>query len=109
HGTAGSFVKYGLDTQEAALKRGQRPGSAGWGDDPLHGTITLGEPSQSALYPGVPGDYTVFYAAMRDAIALGTALPVTPESASEAIEIVELGRESARSGRVVTVPACQPA
>ena len=109
HGTAGSFVKYGLDTQEAALKRGERPGSAGWGDDPLHGTLTLGEPAVPALYPGLAGDYTVFYAAMRDAIVLGTALPVTPESACDAIEIIELGRESARSGRVVTVPDRPPA
>ncbi|WP_426102281.1 oxidoreductase [Massilia sp. TSP1-1-2] len=104
HGTAGSFVKYGLDTQEAALKRGERPGSAGWGDDPLPGTLTLGQVAEETLYPGQAGDYTVYYAAMRDAINLGTPLPVTPQSACDALEIIELGLDSARSGRVVKLP-----
>jgi scyllo-inositol 2-dehydrogenase (NADP+) len=105
HGTNGSYVKCGLDTQEAALKRGERPGGAGWGDDPLHGTLTLGrpEPARSAPYQGLPGDYTIFYAAMRDAIALGTPLPVTAQSACNAMEIIELGLESARSGSLVRV------
>lgn len=103
HGTAGSYVKYGLDTQEAALKRGDVPGAPGWGDDPDHGALTLGQgdPAQSIGHPGLPGDYTVFYAAMRDAIVLGTAVPVTPESARDAMRIIELGLESVRSGRVV--------
>ena len=105
HGMAGSFVKFGLDTQEAALKRGETPGGAGWGDDPLHGTLTLGQGEQGVSYPGLPGDYTLYYAAMRDAINLGTALPVTAESACEAMHIIELGFESARSGRVVEVKA----
>jgi scyllo-inositol 2-dehydrogenase (NADP+) len=107
HGTAGSYVKFGLDTQEAALRRGDRPGGAGWGDDPLHGTLTFGqpEPALSAPYPGLPGDYTVFYGAMRDAIVLGTKLPVTPQSACDAMEMIELGLESARGGSMVKVPA----
>ncbi len=110
HGTSGSFIKHGLDTQEAALKRGEKPGSALWGDDPLQGTLTLGQPelAQAVPYPGRPGDYTVFYAAMRDAIKLGTAPPVTAESACDAMEIIELGLESARSGRVMDVPTRTP-
>lgn len=104
HGTAGSFVKSGLDTQEAALKRGETPGGPGWGHDPAHGSLTLGqaEPTHTVLHPGLPGDYTVFYAAMRDAIVLGTAPPVTAESARDAMKIIELGLASARSGRVVS-------
>jgi scyllo-inositol 2-dehydrogenase (NADP+) len=101
HGTAGSYVKFGLDTQEAALKRGERPGCAGWGDDPLPGTLTLGQAARTSLYPGLPGDYTVFYAAMRDAVIHGAPLPVTPQSACDAMEIIELGLESARSGSLV--------
>ena len=102
HGTAGSFVKYGLDTQEAALKRGDLPGTQGWGDDPAHGTLTLGQgdPAQAIEHRGTSGDYTVFYAAMRDAIMLGTAVPVTPESARDAMRVIELGLESVRSGSV---------
>ncbi len=46
HGTRGSFVKYGLDPQEDALKAGGRPqwGQLGtWGLDP--------EPAQVCIYP----------------------------------------------------------
>lgn len=34
HGTGGSYIKYGLDTQEEALKRGKVPGRTGWGKRP---------------------------------------------------------------------------
>ena len=37
HGTSGSWVKHGLDTQEDALKAGGVPGSPGWGHDPREG------------------------------------------------------------------------
>ncbi|MFZ4455798.1 MAG: Gfo/Idh/MocA family oxidoreductase [Bacteroidales bacterium] len=33
HGTLGSFVKYGLDPQEDALKAGKRPVNKHWGED----------------------------------------------------------------------------
>lgn len=103
HGTAGSYVKFGLDTQEAALLSNQRPGAAGWGTDPVHGTLTLGhnEPPTSTVYPGLEGDYTVFYASMRDAITRGTPVPVSAHSACDAMEIIELGLDSARTGRLV--------
>jgi predicted dehydrogenase len=102
HGTSGSFVKFGLDTQEDALKRGETPGSAGWGEDPVHGSLTLGQ-APGAPHPGMAGDYTVYYAGIRDAITLGAAPPVTAESARDAMRIIELGRESAHSGRLVRV------
>jgi scyllo-inositol 2-dehydrogenase (NADP+) len=103
HGTAGSFVKFGLDTQEAALKNGKRPGGADWGADPMPGTLTLGdaEPPTRAIYPALRGDYTFFYAAIRDAITRGTPLPVSAQSACDAMEIIELGLESARTSRLV--------
>ncbi len=110
HGTAGSYVKFGLDTQEAALKRGERPGSPGWGDDPQPGSLTRGqpEPVQVSPYPAMAGNYCVYYAAVRDAILHGTALPVTPESAADAMAIIECGMESERTGRRVACawPAC---
>src|SRR5438445_451098 len=43
HGTAGSFVKYGLDPQEAQLKAGMNPRDDGFGLDPNDGTITFGD------------------------------------------------------------------
>jgi predicted dehydrogenase len=34
HGTEGSFVKHGVDPQEAALAAGERPDAPGWGEEP---------------------------------------------------------------------------
>jgi scyllo-inositol 2-dehydrogenase (NADP+) len=105
HGTAGSFVKFGFDTQEAALRSGKRPGGADWGADSMPGTLTLGdsEPPMRMIHPGLPGDYTCFYAAVRDAITLGTPLPVTAQSACDAMEIIEVGLESAQTSRLVQI------
>src|SRR5438067_3389795 len=41
HGTAGSFVKYGLDPQEAQLKSGMNARDAGFGIDAHDGRLTL--------------------------------------------------------------------
>src|SRR5207244_13555052 len=45
YGTGGSFIKYGVDAQEAALKAGRTPGEPDWDADPpaLYGTLTTAE------------------------------------------------------------------
>jgi predicted dehydrogenase len=105
HGTGGSFVKHGLDVQEAALAAGQAPGGDGWGHDPLDGTLTVQTADGLAAtpHPGVPGDYPFFYAAMRSAILFGTPVPVTARSACDVIALIEMGLDSARSGRRLAV------
>ena len=42
HGDGGSFVKYGVDPQEAAMDAGIKPGTPGFGEDPpaAFGTLT---------------------------------------------------------------------
>jgi len=110
HGTLGSFTKFGLDPQEAALKAGGRPGGEGWGRDPLPGTVTRlqgGEPQGSHLTRwvehGQAGDYSRYYIALRDAILLGGPNPVQASDALKVIRLIELGLASARDGRVVPV------
>ena len=41
----GSFVKYGLDPQEAQLRRGDPPGGPSWGEDPETEWGTLTRPN----------------------------------------------------------------
>ena len=97
HGTAGSFVKQGMDSQEDALKDGRTPGDAGWGADAHPGTLTTvtGEDtSTTRTVPGIPGDYRHFYAAVRGAI-LGTgANPVPGAEALAVMELLAAGIES---------------
>jgi predicted dehydrogenase len=101
HGTAGSFVKCGMDSQEDALKRGDRPGGPGWGADVEDGTLTVWKTgvSEGRKVATVHGDYLAFYVAVRDAIAKGGPNPVPPEDAAVVIGILELAAQSAASGK----------
>ena len=68
HGTKGSYVKYGVDVQEDALKAGERPGGEGWGVDPLPGelqAVAVGDWVQTSTWPNCRGNYVDYYAAMR--------------------------------------------
>ena len=106
HGTRGSFVKYGVDPQEAWLKAGQVP-TSGWGVDASPGTLTLdtGEGETLALTsreaPMVAGDYPAFYAGIAAALLEGAPPPVTSESALEVMTLLETGLDSYRQGRWV--------
>jgi scyllo-inositol 2-dehydrogenase (NADP+) len=100
HGSKGSFVKFGLDPQEAALKAGIMPGASGFGkDDPSrYGTLTDAE-GRSQAVATEEGRYTAFYEAIADAILLGQPVPVDPADARMGLRIIEIARQSAREGR----------
>lgn len=104
HGTRGSYVKYGVDPQEDALRTGAKPGGEGWGADADDGLLTLigdtGQPEPSSV-PTLAGDYTRYYAAIRDAIAGTGPNPVTPEQAVQLMELLDLGARSAVEGRAL--------
>ncbi len=106
HGTSGSYVKYGMDPQEDALKRGERPVDASWGKEPESrwGTLTT-EARGSITSQAVPteaGDYRRYYENIRDALAGRTQLAATPEQALKVMRVLELARES--SERRCTLP-----
>jgi predicted dehydrogenase len=98
HGSCGSFVKFGLDPQEDALKAGLRPGAPGWGADPIPARLTLqsGDGVVEQAMQAIPGDYLTYYAAIRDAIRLGTPNPVPAQQALQVMELIELGIASAQ-------------
>ena len=106
HGTRGSYVKHGVDTQEDALRAGQRPPSEGWGADPLDGELTLIGSDGVAGTRGVPtrsGNYVDYYAAVRDAILGQGQNPVPPEQAVALMELLDIGRQSADEGRAISI------
>lgn len=101
HGAKGSFVKYGLDPQEAALKAGRTPDEPDWDVEPaeLYGQLT--SPEGTRTIPTVPSSFVRYYENIRDAI-LGKAPPaVTPESALQVMQGLELAVTSSRERRVV--------
>ncbi len=106
HGTNGSFVKYGMDPQEARLRGENCPQGLDWGSDwgeepeDLGGTLSLvGEPSVKVKTER--GDYRGFYANVRDAIEGKASLDVTPEQALRTMRAVILAHKSSREKRTV--------
>jgi scyllo-inositol 2-dehydrogenase (NADP+) len=102
HGARASFIKHGLDTQEASLIAAQRPGARGWGEEPesSHGElITPGnEKELRERIPSLPGAYQTYYAGVARAILEGAPPPVSAIDARNVIAIIQAARESARTG-----------
>jgi predicted dehydrogenase len=108
HGTLGSFVKFGMDPQEEALKAGRAPAGPGWGEEPREqwGTLNteVGGLHVEAKVETIAGAYQSFYENVRDAIG-GAALVVTPDEAATTVRIVELARQSSAERRTVAFSA----
>lgn len=100
HGRLGSYVKYGLDTQEDSLKAGKSVGEDNWGQD-CNGILTPvadADALDAVSQPTLSGRYEAFYEGMAAAIRGHGPLPVTPEDALNVMRILDLGRQSATDG-----------
>jgi scyllo-inositol 2-dehydrogenase (NADP+) len=100
-GSAGSYVKYGIDVQEAALRAGGTPRDHGWGVEPDAAWGQLGEPGSVRTVPTEPGAYQDFYREIRDALREGTPPPVTIDQAIDVLAVIEAARRSADEGVTV--------
>lgn len=107
HGTKGSFVKYGLDVQEATLDSGKIPSGKNWGREPenIWGSINI-------EYKGVKiqgkvesehGDYRDYFINLRDAINGEAELAVKPEEARNVMRIIELAFQSSKERRTIMI------
>jgi predicted dehydrogenase len=105
HGVHGSFIKYGIDPQEQALKDGARPGSPGWGMEPIEDWGILNTELNSLHYKGkletLQGNYLEFYDAVFESIRNGSNPPVTAEQALGVIKIIESVMKSSEQGKTV--------
>jgi scyllo-inositol 2-dehydrogenase (NADP+) len=98
-------VKWGPDGQEAALRGGARPGAADWGRDPSERWGLLGAGDELEPVETERGDYPRFYTAIVEALRDGTPPPGSAAEAVSVLEVIEAAFESARSGRLVSLPA----
>jgi scyllo-inositol 2-dehydrogenase (NADP+) len=107
HGTMGSFIKYGMDVQENALKAGALPGGPGWGVEPVELWGSLNTELNGLRFTGkiesLPGNYQGYYEQIYEALSTGTPLAVTAEQGRNTIRIIELARQSSTEGRTVSV------
>lgn len=98
-GDNGTFLKYGFDPQEDALKAGQLPADMDrWGMEPieLHGTINYldGDATIKNTVVSEIGDYRKYYENIYAAISGRAELAVTAEQARDVIRIIESAQRS---------------
>ncbi|MHB1653279.1 MAG: oxidoreductase [Desulfitobacteriaceae bacterium] len=106
HGSKGSFVKYGLDPQEEALKRGAAPtNDPGWGIESKAQWGKLNTEINGLHFLGqietFPGDYRAYYHNIYEAITGQKDLIVRAEEARNTIRMIELAKQSNREKRAI--------
>jgi len=97
-GTRGNYVKTGIDPQEAALSKITRIADGPWGTEPASawGTLRVDVDGGTVTRPiqPIPGDYRLFYAAVRDAILGKGPAPVAAVDAWRVARLLEYAAES---------------
>ena len=105
HGTEGSYVKYGLDPQEADLTKGILPDTPRWGEEDksqwgiLH-TEKNGDVVRES-YPTLPGNYAAFYENIYQHVRKGEVLQSDARGVLGVIRLIEAAWESSRTGSVI--------
>ncbi len=105
-GDKGSFIKYGLDVQEAALKEGLTPLTKNnWGVEPesVWGNLVteINGINFSGKVQSETGDYRGYYANVYAAIVDHKPLDVTAAHARNIIRVIELAMQSNTEKRTV--------
>ena len=107
HGTEGSFVKYGLDRQEADLNEGLMPGTANWGveDESIWGLLHTEKDGNIVRhkYPSLAGDYAGFYDNIHRHLRLSEPLLTDAAGVLPVIRLIEAAWESSKEGKVVKI------
>lgn len=105
HGVKGSFIKYGIDPQEQALKDGTIPGIAGWGQEKSNEWGMLNTEMGTLHFQGrietADGNYLGFYDSVYSAIREGKEPVVTGEQALNVIKVIEAVMESSNERKTV--------
>jgi predicted dehydrogenase len=105
HGKLASYVKFGLDTQEDALKRGDDVCGPEFGVDRRDGSVTIrresGSPEEISKLSTEKGNYLAYYEGVVNSIRKDAPNPVPPEDALNVMRLLELGVQSSESGKVI--------
>jgi len=94
-GDKGSFIKYGMDVQEDALKAGLKPTNSGnWGEEPEKNWGILNTEFKKLHFRGKveseKGNYRAFYENLYKAIIGEEDIQIKPEEARNTIRVIEL-------------------
>ena len=104
-GTKGSYWKFGLDPQEAALNKVTRIEDRNWGREPSAnwGTLSVDVAGAMVTRPvePAPGDYRLYYAGVRDALLGKAPAPVSGLDAWRVARLLEWAVESSDKRREI--------
>jgi scyllo-inositol 2-dehydrogenase (NADP+) len=106
-GMRGTYIKNGLDSQEAALRQGMRPGMPHWGEEPRERWgIILAERDDltfEGIIPTLPGAYEQFYRQVAETLTTGAPPPVTIEQALLTQRVIEAVQHSAQQRTAIQI------
>lgn len=105
HGTRGSFVKSGLDVQEAGLVEGLSPLDPAFGREPeaIWGTLVEGETARGERVVSEQGAWLEYYRAIRRCIESQSPVPVAAGDAVQGLALIEAALRSSEEGRRVSL------
>jgi predicted dehydrogenase len=107
HGTKGSFIKYGMDPQEAALRAGGTPAEPDWDREPAELYGKLITPDATRTVPTLRSSFARYYENVRDAMLGKAQLAVSPEWSLDVMRGLLIAVESSRTRRVLPWSAIQ--
>lgn len=100
-GEKAAYVKHGIDPQEDALKRGEVPRDASWGEEARELWGVLQESNRAQRVETESGDYRLFYENVRDTMLGKSEIAVTRQQMLDVMRGVELARKSSDERRTV--------
>jgi predicted dehydrogenase len=100
-GDLGSYHKTGLDPQEDALRAGQKPVGANWGQEPEAMYGVLANAQGQRVYPSLAGNYQQFYQQLVLALTVGKSSLVSADEALLGIKLIELALQSQQQGKTL--------
>jgi predicted dehydrogenase len=105
-GTRGSYWKWSVDPQEAALNKITRIEGPGWGKEAASDwgavSVDLGGTTITKPIESIRGDYRLFYDGVRDALLGKAHGPVPAVAAWRVARLLEWAAESAEQRREIT-------
>jgi predicted dehydrogenase len=105
-GTIGNYWKWGVDLQEPELNKITRIDDPHWGHEPAAhwGTLSVDVDGGKVTRPiePIPGDYRLYYAAVRDALLGKAPAPVSAVDAWRVARLLEWALQSSEERREIS-------
>ena len=104
HGSGGSFVKFGIDVQEAQLKSGMDPRDPRFGIDERDGTFTAADGNAQFRSDRAWPLPRISTTQSHQRSSTAAPVPVDPADSRDGLMLIDLARRSSALGQRLPVP-----